>query len=75
MGVAHHCDEPTGELITWPELVLYRGPNLWVFPAEGYGLRVMAGLWVMVCISPPTKSVDWFCYGILQVMGFQRYGL
>jgi len=22
-GVAHHCDEPTGELITWPELVLY----------------------------------------------------
>ena len=78
MGVAHHCDESTGKLITWLELVLYgliRGSNLWVFPAGGYGLWVMADLWVMVCISPPTKSVDWLSYGVLQVMGFHRYGL
>ena len=29
----------------------------------------------MVCISLPTKSVDWQSYGISQVMGFYRYGL
>jgi len=36
----------------------------------GYG-----ALWFMVCISPPTKSVDRLSYGISQVMGFHKYGL
>jgi hypothetical protein len=41
----------------------------------GYGLLETYAIWVMVCISPPTESVDWNSYGILQVMGFHRYGL
>ena len=35
----------------------------------------MGGLWVMLCISPPTNLVDTKCYGIREVMGLQRYGL
>ena len=37
----------------------------------GYGLLDL--LWVMICISLPTKSVDWLSYGISQVMGFHRF--
>ena len=33
------------------------------------------GVWIMICISLPTKLVDWLSNGILQVMGFHRYGL
>ena len=40
----------------------------------GYGVLI-ADLWVMVCISPPTKLVDGRGYGLKGVMGFQKYGL
>ena len=35
----------------------------------------MGGFWVMLCISPQTDLVDTNCYGVREVMGFQRYGI
>jgi len=49
----------------------YRGQTYGFFRQRGMGY----GLWVMVCISPPTDLVDWLSYGLLQVMGYHRYGL
>ena len=44
-------------------------------PVKGYGLWGTVDLWVMVCISLPTKLVDGWGYGIKGVMGYQEYGL
>ena len=49
--------------------------KLWVLPAKGYGLWGIEDLWVMVCISQPTKLVDGQGYGLKGVMGYQKYGL
>jgi hypothetical protein len=49
----------------------YRSQTYGFFWQRGMGY----GLWVMVCISPPTDLVDWLSYGLLQVMGYHRYGL
>ena len=35
----------------------------------------MGGLWVILCISLKTDLMDTKCYGIREVMGFQRYGI
>ncbi len=44
-------------------------------PPKGYGLLVIADLWVLVHKSLSTELVEWFCYGIRGVMGYLRYGL
>ena len=40
------------------------GQNLWIFSENGYGLWVIADLWVMGHDLPQTNSVDKFFYGI-----------
>ena len=39
----------------------------------GYGLLLTYG--VLRANPPPTKLVDWKSYEILEVMGYQKYGL
>ncbi len=48
---------------------------LWGFPRKGYGLWVIEVLWVMVCISLRTNSVDGKKYGLYGGMGYEGYGL
>lgn len=62
-------------MIKFEGLHLIWRANLWVLPAEGYGLWVIMDVWVMVCNSLRTELVDGSRYGIQEVMGYQEYGL